>query len=73
MFSVLYQTYTVIIGPDLMIRSMKNIFIFLSFLILSLFHNISHSRISHIYIDVHIYIYLNFININMNIENTKIT
>jgi hypothetical protein len=60
----------------------------LIFHILPPFHNISHSSISHIYIDVnesrHIYlsrfininmnVYMSrFININMNVENVRIT
>ncbi|KAB8086173.1 hypothetical protein EE612_009330 [Oryza sativa] len=40
------------------------------------FHNVSHSSISHIYIDVnesrHIYL-SRFININMNVENARMT
>ncbi len=40
------------------------------------FHNVSHSSISHIHIDVNEYrhIYLSrFININMNVENARMT
>jgi hypothetical protein len=45
-------------------------------LLLHPFHNVSHSKISHIYIDAnesrHIY-QSRFININMNMKNIKMT
>jgi hypothetical protein len=45
-------------------------------MLFSPFHNISHFSISHIHIDVnesrHIYLF-RFININMNVENARIT
>ena len=47
-----------------------------SFELLPLFYNVSHSSISHIYIDViefrHIYLSI-FININMNMGNVRMT
>ncbi len=45
-------------------------------IVLPPFHNVSHSSISHIHIDVnesrHIYLF-KFININMNVGNAKMT
>ena len=49
-----------------------------TFFLLSPFHNVSHSNISHIHIDVnesrHIYIYLDSLtSINMNVGNVRMT